>query len=554
MLKHLSVHNFAIIENIQVDFAKGFTALTGETGAGKSLLIDAIGLLLGDRAQTTWIRSGEDQASLKALFEPVPSAMIPILKTHLIPVEDELYVVREISHSKGNRLTINGVSVPLLVLKELAPHLADIHSQMDTKRWIHPSNYGYLLARFSPHTAQAQAHYESAYQTYKEAKFAFDRLKTRHLEAQAQEDYLRFQYEELAQAKLSLSEMEELKLRLSTLENFDRLFQSLKQSYALLSEEHDIGTLYDSHKVLNAIADVDPTYAALSERLATAYYEVDDIKETLAVTLESLDFDADEMALLQARETEIEALKRKHKLDVEGLLAKQHDLAQTLSTLDDFEMTLNEATNSLHTASKALQDAAKTLREAHQKSGLELARKLTPILGNLALKGTRFDVQLAPYEQVESYTHAQPHDIEFMISTNPGEPLNPLSKVASGGELSRVMLGLKVALMQKNQLATLIFDEIDTGVSGYVASQVGLQMRTLSQNVQVISITHLPQVAAKAHHHMVIKKTTQQGRTQASMETVLGEERIDALALMMSDGRLTQSSRTAALELLEGEA
>jgi len=551
MLKHLSVHNFAIIENIHVDFYHGFTALTGETGAGKSLLIDAIGLLLGERAQTSWIRSGEDQATLKALFEPLPQDIIPILKTHDIPIEDELYVVRELSHSKGNRLTINGVNVPVLVLKDMAPHLADIHSQQDTKRLIHPTNYAFLLARFSNATARAQLDYEASYQEYVKTKRAFDQLRERHRDAQEQEDYLRFQYEELTLANLSLTEFEQMQSRLKALENYDRLFQALKQSHALLSDDSDIGHLYDSYKALHAVADVDVTYDTLAQRLASLYYEADDIKETLSHTIESLDFDAGELADLQAREHLIESLKRKHKTDVEGLINKQHDLAQTLSTLDDFDDHLAQLEQTLFMTETELHEKVKVLREAQRQAGIDLGKKLTPILHDLALQGTRFEVRLTPYKDVSAYTKSQPHEIDFMISTNPGEPLNPLTKVASGGEMSRVMLALKVALLQKNQLATMIFDEIDTGVSGYVAAQVGKQMKHLSQNVQVISITHLPQVAAQAHHHMVIKKATFEGRTMASVELLEDTARIDALALMMSDGRLSESSRKAAKELME---
>lgn len=551
MLKHLSVLNFAIIENVHVDFHSGFTVLTGETGAGKSLVIDAIGLLLGDRAQNNWIRSGEDTALLKALFEPIPKELKPLLKDHHIPYDEELYIVREISLSKGNRLTINGHSAPLQLLKDMAVYLADIHVQLDTKRILHPTQYARLLTRLDSASELLESAYHQAYETHELALSKQQALIDEYEKSISDEDFFRYQLDEIKALKLDEIDIESMQQRMKNLEHHDRLYQTLHQVHQSLSTESTLSKLYESSKELQKIGDISADYVLLAERLASLYYEGQDIEADLESSLHTLDYDANELAHLQAQAVEIDQLCRKHKTDVKGLHEKQQSLSEKLATLEDFDAQLSDADKALSSARDTLMKTAHAWVEAQQRSASRLKKIIEPLLEDLALKGALFDVAIELQDDVSTYTSKQPHHIDFLVSFNPGEPLQSLHHSASGGELSRMMLALKVALLQKDQLATIIFDEIDTGVSGYVASQVGKRMHELARNIQVISITHLPQVAAKADHHYKIHKTTAQGRTQAHIDRLSEAERIDMIAQMISDGRISEAHLKAAKELLE---
>ena len=551
MLKHLSVLNFAIIENVHVDFHRGFTVLTGETGAGKSLLIDAIGLLLGDRAQNNWVRNGEDTAILKALFEPIPYELKQLLKEQHIPYDDELYIVREISLSKGNRLTINGHAAPLQLLKEMAVFLADIHVQLDTKRVLHPTQYARLLTRLDAASEPLEKAYQQAFEVHSVAELKHQQIIDDYEKAVSDEAFFRYQLDEIKALKLDEIDVEAMQQRMKNLEHHDRLYQTLHQVHHSLSTENTLAKLYESSKELQKIGDINADYVLISERLASLYFEGQDIEAELEASLLALDYDANELAYLQAKTVEIDQLCRKHKTDVAGLYLKQQSLTEQLAALEDFDAQLSAAEKALNSAREALMQAAQTWVEAQQKSATKLKKIIEPLLEDLALTGAQFDVSIALHAEVQSFTSKQPHQIDFLVSFNPGEPLQSLHQTASGGELSRMMLALKVALLQKDQLATIIFDEIDTGVSGYVASQVGKRMHELARNIQVISITHLPQVAAKADHHYKIYKTTHQGRTQAHIDHLNDDERVEMIAQMISDGRLSEAHLKAAKELLE---
>jgi len=545
MLRMLQVQNLAILENIEVSFNEGYTVLTGETGAGKSLILDALHLLLGERASADVIRSNQNVSHIKALFSPVPKAIGDLLD---LPGLEELLIERSIFKDKPNLIKLNGSMTSLTTLKEIAPFLADIHDQADTRTVLKPAYYPFLLDGMDETLPELRQTYNDALVHYKSSVEALDAFKKEMEQLAKEQEFMAFQLEELGTFNPSLNDEEALKEALDGLENFDQLFEQLQ----MIQEGFERPSLTDLHSLqrfFNKISPIQPLYQDLAARYQSALIEIDDIATSVSELIGQLQFDPKDLEIKQTRLAGYERLKRKHHTDTEGLVKLKESLETSLQKYSDQSAVMSELKKDVDNAFALLKSHAVTLTQHRQEVANHLIPNVQKTLASLSLPYAQFEIRFDPID--EAWALNSPSPLDFLLSTNPGEPLKSLHKVASGGELSRVMLALKHAFLNKDQVSTLIVDEIDTGVSGKVAAQMGALLRQISEGVQVIAITHLPQVAAKAHHHLKVYKTVLEGSTQARLEPLDEGARVEHLAEMLSDGRLTDDQRASAKALLQ---
>ena len=557
MLAYLKVSNFAIIENIEVSFEAGMNVLTGETGAGKSLLIDAIGLLLGERASSDVVRTGEKSATITAVFSPLNDAVKHACEDHDIPLEDdELLIKRTIKPSSGNIIKVNGETITLSQLRELTRHLADIHTQHDTKRLINPTTYLTLIDQFDPDIKTLKDDYREKKDAYLHALEAYDTLQKDKQATLEKREQLETQSEELAAHELKSGEMEAIEERLATLQNFDQLFHSLKTAHTMLEESQAIDHIYDAAGELDRVSHIDEAYDSLKSRMESAYYELDDIRGSLYDRVQQLDFDPDELETLENRKYALDSLRRKYSMDIEALIEYHEEINEKITGAFDYDTALSEAMTHVTDMFEALKDAAVALSDKRKITAQSIEARMHAELSALELKDASFTVRFDAPELKDPFAPAAFKEdgidtIDFMLTTNAGEPQKPLKKVASGGELSRIMLALKTLLVFKESLNLMIFDEIDTGVSGYVATQVANKMHAIAESVQVLAITHLPQVAARADQHYYIYKDKAEGRTTTNLKLLSHQHRVEALAAMISSGEVTKRAIESAKELLQ---
>jgi DNA repair protein RecN (Recombination protein N) len=556
MLQYLSVKNFAILENIEVTFQNGFTALTGETGAGKSLLIDAIGLLLGDRANTDIVRTGEDYCEVKGLFVNLSDQVMQVLESLEISAPDkECLIIRQISKTSANTVKVNRQTITLQDLRLITEHLADIHTQHDTKRLINPETYLSLVDQFDLDTIELKKAYTFDLNHYMKALKAYNKLVNDKDNTLKELEFLRFQAEELARHQLKKGEEEAIESRLESLENFDTIYQNILKSLALFEQYELTETLYMIRSNFESISAYDPLYQTLKERMDTVYYELDDIKSTILDHSESLDFDPSELETLQSREHTLDLLKRKYKKSIDELIDYQEELNTSLETFEHYDDAIITHKKALNEAFNTLKNSANALSQKRQSIAREIEGKMLELLNDLELKQAAFEIRFTVSDmkdltQASVFKKDGIDTVDFYLSTNKGEALKPLSKVASGGELSRIMLALKEILIKNMGLSLMIFDEIDTGVSGFVANQVALKMQSIAQSVQVITITHLPQVAAKSDAHYYIYKEERDQKTYAMIKVLNHTERIETIASMISSDKVTPHALKSAESLL----
>ncbi len=558
MLKYLNVSRFAIIENLEVTFDRGFNVLTGETGAGKSLLIDAIGLLLGDRAKSDIIRSGAEDAEVTAIFEPLNDTLKAALDEHGIPRSDEeMLIKRVVKKNSGNIIKVNGEIITLQTLKSLTKHLADIHTQHDTKRLFTKENYLFILDMNESSILPLKKAYQEARTDYLAAFEAYKKLteeKDAYLERL---DMLKYQDQEITSYDLKPGELETIESEINTLKNFDKIFQSLKDAHDHLEDSGALAHIYDAASALETIQNYDQSYQDQQERLHSAYYDLDDIKSLLFDKLENLDFDPDTLESLETRKHELDTLRRKYHKELDELHDYHDKIKAEIAAFDNYDETLNQAYQTLEKTHASCLSKAQALSKKRQELAHDLAKNLREELSDLALQDARFKIEFSFAQAIKNPKNTQAFkktgidSVEFMLSFNKGEALKPLQKIASGGELSRMMLALKTLLANQQTINLMIFDEIDSGVSGYVASQVAKKMRNIAKQVQVLSITHLPQVAAKADTHYKIYKTTTKDETLTHVDKLDHQGRIETLAAMISGDQVSERAKKSAEDLLK---
>lgn len=557
MLSYISVKNFAIIENIEVEFKKGMTSLTGETGAGKSLLIDAIGLLLGDRATSNVVRTGSSKAEVEGIFKFHNPEINKVLSNLGIEaLNNELVIRRQITPTNNNIIKVNSQTVTLKDLKEITRRLADIHTQMDTHRLINPLTYLDIIDGFNREkTETLLGRYSDSLKEYKRELKELRRLENSNDDLLERLDLMRFQLKEIESYNLECDEEETLEKEVEKLENFDKIYQSLQQAKSLLEQSNAIASIYDASKYLEDISDINEAYKNLLDRFNSSYFELDDAFQELTEEANNLDFNPSLLDGYQDRLNSLDNLKRKYKKSIPEIMEYYEKIKKDIANIDNFDEVIKDQEFKVENSYNTVLEDAMELTNLRKETSKFIEVELLRILKDLELSKTDFEVQFnelesSDFRESSIFFENGMDEVDFLLTTNVGEPKKSLSKSASGGEMSRIMLGFKNILTKSLGLSLIIFDEIDTGVSGYVANQVAKKMVEISNDTQVICITHIPQVASISNNHLKISKSVTDGRTKAHIEELFNKDRVLEIAEMISGDRVTDASINTAKELL----
>ncbi len=549
MLRELKIQNFAIIENSELSFASGMTVLTGETGAGKTIIIDALSLLLGTRANIDMIRYGETKAVIEGVFDAPSEKLSAVLAQMDIPKEPQLTITRIVQEARST-IRVNGVSITSKELKDLSLYLLDIHVQHDTMRLFDPSRYLELLDDYAQtnltNYQQQRSMYQAAVQEY---------LDFLELESQAKEqlDYWQFQYQELVDLALVEGEEALLEEERASLKNYDKVYELLQRA---TSADADASRLMvESLSAMQKLATLDVA-AEDVERAQSAYYDWVDVIDALKTRLATLQYEPKRLDQIETRLQELSRISRKYKCTTDELIDKQAALKAQISAFEDASATKLQLRSIVKQTYDPLLASAAALTTVRQAAAATLQARLVDEVKELHLPQAQFAIVVQtqlPADELDHsvFTETGVNHVEINLSTNKGEPLKPLAKVASGGEMSRVMLGLKTVLLQASGLSTIIFDEIDQGVSGAVAQSMAEKLKRLSTTTQVLLITHLPQVAAIANTHLFVKKQEVGERTISTTISLDYESRIQAIAEMISPAAITEKSVALAKEYME---
>lgn len=548
MLRQLHIKNFTLIDQLEVDFYPGFSVVTGETGAGKSIILGALGLLLGNRADSKVIKEGAQRCIVEAHFDIERYDMHGIFEENDIDYDDECIIRREVNANGKSRAFVNDTPVGLSVLKELGEQLIDIHSQHQNLL-LQKDDFQLSVVDIIAKSKATVEKYKAAYDAYHAAKTSLQKTKDSITANAANADYVKFMYEELSELKLQENEDEELEQTQNTMQHSEDIKSSLYEIDTHMSDDTGIiARMYRSLAALRTITGVYPQSEEIMERLDAAYIEVKDISAEVADMLESVDYDPDELQRINERLDRIYTLEHKHHVDsVNELRALEQQFKETLNNINNSEETLDELEKALEKALKEAESTAKELTKMRKAGAKLIEKEMAERLKPLGLPNVRFNVELSPVALSQNGADK----VEFLFSANPGTPLRPVSEIASGGEIARVMLSLKAMLSGAVKLPTIIFDEIDTGVSGRVAEQMALIMKEMGLNErQVISITHLPQIAAMGSNHYKVYKEQDATETRSHMTHLNDEERVNEIAQMLSGSNITEAAIHNAKELL----
>lgn len=551
MLQELSIHDFAIISQLNVQFEDGMTVLTGETGAGKSIVIDAVSLLIGKRGSTDYIRKGAKKCQLEGLFTIQNDELYKKLAEYGIDCEDDMLVLqRDISTNGKNTCRVNGHLVNTTILKTIGSYLVDIQGQNEQQKLMQPEAHLELLDSFDPnHVQPLLREYHQIYNQYQEVHQLLERRRQNEKEYAQRIDMLKFQVNEIQSAHLEIGEEESLTEERNRLNNFLRIAEQLQTGYEALSDETNgsLTTIGVAMSALNDIASLSENYQTLADEISNAYYSLQDVANQLSNERDDLEMDEERQQWVEERLMLIRSLERKYGETVADVLSYYDKISKELEeSMDEGDSlaALEEKEGKLY--QKALSKAKELSRERHRMA-TQLTEKIHEQLKALYMDKAVFEVRFYPREQLQSNGI---ENVEFYISTNMGEDLKPLVKVVSGGELSRIMLALKTIFSELQDVTSIVFDEVDTGVSGRVAQAIAEKIHRIGQSSQVLCISHLPQVAAIADHHYYIQKSVHDGRTEMSLTTLDNQSRVDEIARMISGNEVTAATIEHAKELL----
>jgi DNA replication and repair protein RecN len=554
MLAELTIKNFAIIDQLSLSFQNGFTVLTGETGAGKSIIIDAIQLLTGGRGSSEWVRHGAEKAEIEGLFlvgDDHPS--IKKLEELGIEAEEGMIILRREIHATGKSLCrINGKLVTISSLREAGGPLVDIHGQHEHQELLDSSTHLALLDGFGGEEhKRALEKYTSLYREYVEAKRELDSLSEDERRLAQKLDLLNFQKQELEAAHLEMGEDEQLEQEKRILTNFERLYEGVSAAYeALRGEQRGLDWLGMAMGSLEEAAGIDESYEKMSQAVSDFYYQLEDISSDLRQRLDMMEYDPGRLNEIESRLAVIHQLKRKYGKTIEEILEYAGKINEEIERITNRDSHRESLKNRLESLEKDLLAAGRHLSRIRKKIADSLTRAIHKELKDLYMEKAEFEVHFHE-RSGERFRPDGLDEVEFYISTNPGEPKKPLSKIASGGELSRILLALKSIFAKHRGVTSIIFDEVDTGVSGRVAQAIGEKIRRLSVGSQVLAITHLPQVACMSDHHYYISKEVKNNRTITKIQPLDEEGRIKEIARMIAGNRITEATERNARELLE---
>jgi DNA repair protein RecN (Recombination protein N) len=554
LLNELSIRNFAIIESLSISFNKGLTVLTGETGAGKSIIIDAIHLLVGGRGSAEFVRHGEDKAEIEGLFfiEGEHHPCYARAAEFGIEIEDGMVVLRrDISASGKSVCRINGKLVTISVLREIGSSLIDIHGQHEHQELMDETRHFNLLDQFgAEEILPALNEYQHVFRSYEQMQKKLKSLSENEQQMAHRLDLIQFQHEEILSANLRMNEDEELLEEKRKLGNFERIFDSIQTSYnALQGEQRGLDWIALVMDNLQNAADLDPAYKGVSESVANSFYLLEDAARSIRNDLDSLEYDPQRLNEIEDRLNEINQLKRKYGKTIEEILEYASKIEEEIETLQNKEVHIGQMERELASLKKDLRIEAANLTDTRKKWAKKLTKLIHKELKELYMEKAVFELRIDSEAEVFHKNGAD--KVEFYISTNPGEPLKPLSKIASGGELSRIMLALKSIFSKHQGVTSIIFDEVDTGVSGRVAQSIAEKIYNVSTGSQVLCISHLPQVAAMADTHLYIAKIIKNGRTKTSVTPLTLSEKVKEIGRMISGVEITDLTKQHAEELLK---
>lgn len=552
MLQELSIRDFALIEQMNVDFQDEMTVLTGETGAGKSIIIDALGLLAGGRGSSDFIRKGENKAIIQGLFLiPNKAKTLAILEEVGIENQDDgLILQRDLYRSGRNVCRINGNLVNLTTLRRVGETLIDIHGQNEHQELMRPENHINLLDSYANDLQPLLQEYQVAYDDYQKLATALaKREENEKLWAQRM-DMLEFQVQEIKEANLCVDEEVELREEKERLDNYQAINEALRQSYEFLSgDTHDaLGNVGVALESMQKISDLSPKFAEISQSLADAYYTLQDASRDVYDQLDEMEWDENRLNQIEQRLELIYQLKRKYGDSVAEILRYYQKIVAELNEMQEGNGDSVAQKQAVEQAKQKALKLAQELSQKRQEIAQNLQRAVHKQLAALYMEKAIFEVKFKKGSTLNSHGLDK---VEFYLQANPGESMGPLAKIASGGELSRIMLALKTIFSQQQGVTSIIFDEVDTGVSGRVAEGIAEKISQVARNSQVLCITHLPQVAAIAQHQYFIAKHVHDGRTETSLEILADEARVKEIARMLAGSEITDLALQHAKELLK---
>lgn len=550
MLKSLNIKNYVLIESLELDFPSGFSVITGETGAGKSILLGAIGLLIGNRADTSAIREGSNKCTIEGIFDVASLNLKEFFDENELEYDDECIVRRELLSSGKSRAFINDSPASLTQLKVLGAQLIDIHSQHQNLLINSESFQLDVLDTLAANEAERAA-YTTTYQSFRTASHALNKAEEERERNSKDEEYIRFQLQQLDDARLTEGEQETWEEQQSIQEHAEEIKSGLYSLCDLLDNE-DNSVLNGMKSCVHTLSSVAKNYSKASEwaeRLESSYIELKDIVDDVESAVDDINFDPDILTKAEERLSLIYSLQQKfHVQTVSELIALRNDFRERLDSIDNSEEHMEELKVAVVQAKKEMLAAAKTLTASRQKAATTAAKSIVARLVTLGMPNIRFEVEITPRPAPEANGMDA---VSFRFSANKSSSLQDISEVASGGEISRVMLAIKAMTATSRQLPTIIFDEIDTGISGNIADRMGDTMKEMATNgLQIISITHLPQIAAKGSAHFKVSKSDTPNGTVSSIVTLSPDDRIREIASMMSGATLTEAAINNAKELL----
>ena len=538
MIQHLLIQNFAIIENTEIEFEDGLNIITGETGSGKSIVIEAVSLALGARADSSFVRSGNDKAVIQLAAS----------------LDGQDYVItREISATGKNLCRLNGQLVTLGEISALASRIADIHGQYDNQNLRDPRQHLALVDQYrDAEISPLRAEFDAAYAAYKESRGQLDTLLKSEKESRKQADFYRFELAEIQRVDPAPEEDEELTEQIAILQNSEKIFSAVESAYGPLDENefNVLSSMGNIQSSLESIRNFSREFAETADIFNDAYYGLQDVAARLAGIREQISFRPEELDKLISRLDQIDELKKKYGGSIGDVLAYRDRIQQELSQLENFDELRGTLEQETKQRLRALRTAAAALTGARQASAEALGQAIESELHDLNFDSARFEIRIsaAPAISAEGGDEA-----EILISTNRGEPLKPLIRVASGGEISRIMLAIKNITGTYDKIPTMIFDEIDAGISGITASIVGRKLREISSSHQIICITHLPQIAACGDANYRICKETDANSTYTHVDRLDEEATVDEIARLLGGEIITETTRRSARELISGK-
>lgn len=551
MLLEISIKNFAIIEEISLTFENGMTVLTGETGAGKSIIIDAMNLMLGARASLDVIRHGANKAEIEGLFSVGENpALTQILEENGIDVTEELIIRRDILQNGRSIGRINGQMVNLTTLRAVGQYLVDIHGQHDQEELMKPNMHIRMLDEFgNEQFADVKKHYQELFESYRQLRKRVVTKQKNEQEHKARIEMLEFQIAEIEAAALKAGEDQALNQKRDKLLNHKNIADTLTNAYVMLDDEEfsSLSNIRSAMNDLMTLEEFDADYKEMSANVSEAYYILEEVTKHLGDVIDDLDFDAGSLQQIEARLEVIYSITRKYGGSVDDVLEYYDNITKEYNLLTGSDESSDDMEKALKRLEKELIVAAEELSQERHTLAKDLEAEIKQELADLYMEKADFQVQFTKGKFNRDGNEA----VEFYISTNPGEGFKPLVKVASGGEISRLMLAIKSAFSRKEDKTSIVFDEVDTGVSGRVAQAIAQKIYKIGSNGQVLAISHLPQVIAIADYQFFIEKRSDENTTVSTVRLLTEEERVEEIAKMLAGSDITEMAREQARELLK---